>query len=97
MIASVERARGPAGLPAGAPPRACFVADLHLDGGETSRARLRRLLEHVTSWGASLYILGDLFHYWLGPRHLALPSYREELRLLSEATAQQGPDPDPEH
>ena len=33
-------------------------------------ARLVRFLEREAPRTAELYILGDLFDYWIGPRHL---------------------------
>lgn len=64
-----------------------FAADLHLDGGEVSRERLRALIRIAHAEGASLHLLGDVFHYWFGPRHLDHPMFHRELELLRGAVA----------
>ncbi len=61
------------------------AADFHLAGSAESRHRLQALLEEARRRGAPLFILGDLFHYWFGRRHLELDMYREELALLRDA------------
>ncbi len=73
--------------PAGMKPsgRSIFAADLHLDGSERARERFRRLLRVALERDAAVFLLGDVFHYWLGPRHLALPMFRRELEILRGA------------
>ncbi len=61
---------------------ALFAADLHLDGSEPARERLQQLLRVAHSEGADLYLLGDVFHYWFGRKHLALPMFRREIQLF---------------
>ena len=63
-----------------------LAADLHLDGGAPARARFERLLDRARASGAHLYLLGDVFHYWFGARHLRHPMFREEIALLRAAT-----------
>ena len=66
--------------------RLYFAADFHLDGGEVARDRLVLLLRRAQREGAALYLLGDVFHYWFGPRHLRLPMYQREFDLLAGIT-----------
>lgn len=65
-----------------------FAADFHLAGeaDEAARSRFAALLTHAAEENARLLLLGDVFHYWYGRRHLAMPMYRRELELLKEAT-----------
>jgi UDP-2,3-diacylglucosamine hydrolase len=68
--------------------RRLFVSDVHLAPHDAARAeRLRRFLEDQCRPGDELYILGDLFDYWVGPKHLDLPDYREALDVLRATTA----------
>lgn len=68
-------------------PDCVIVADLHLDGAEASREAFRTLLETVPQRTQHLFILGDLFHYWFGRRHVQHPMYQVEIALLKEATS----------
>ncbi|MCA8960553.1 MAG: metallophosphoesterase [Planctomycetes bacterium] len=82
--------RGGSGALRPAPPperleRVLIAADFHLDGGEPGRDRLAALLELARAESAPLFILGDLFHYWFGRRHLELPMYAQEIALLADA------------
>ncbi|MGE3163614.1 MAG: UDP-2,3-diacylglucosamine diphosphatase [Planctomycetota bacterium] len=63
------------------------VADLHLAGDPAGLARFVRLLELAPQWSPHLVILGDLFHYWFGRRHLRLPMFKAELDALTRAVA----------
>ncbi len=65
--------------------RCIFAADLHLDGTEPARENFRRLLQIAFARDAAVFLLGDVFHYWLGRRHLALPMFRRELEILRGA------------
>lgn len=50
-----------------APRPVLFVADLHLSAAHPALARLfERFLGEVAVGAAALYVLGDLFEYWLG-------------------------------
>jgi UDP-2,3-diacylglucosamine hydrolase len=74
--------------PSAATGRQLFIADVHLRLGEPARAR------RLGAWLAAqrgrcdrLVILGDLFDFWIGPKHLDLPDYREPLEALGRWTA----------
>ena len=63
--------------------RQLFIADVHLRGGGCERSR--RLLDWMATQAGrceSLIILGDLFDFWIGPKHVALPDHREVLDEL---------------
>jgi UDP-2,3-diacylglucosamine hydrolase len=67
--------------------RRLFLSDVHLSPACPERtAHLARLLEAESPRAATVYILGDLFDYWIGPKHLALPDYAEALRALRRVT-----------
>jgi UDP-2,3-diacylglucosamine hydrolase len=66
--------------------RRLFLADVHLSPREPSRtARLGEFLRRECRSGDELYILGDLFDYWIGPKHLDLADYGEALAMLRQA------------
>ena len=68
--------------------RRVFVADVHLSPREPERtARFLRFLQRETPHTDELYILGDLFDYWIGPKHLKLREYRQALRALRAVVA----------
>ncbi len=55
-------------------PRTLFVSDLHLDEARQGIvAQFERFLDTVAPGADALYILGDLFEYWVGDDELALP------------------------
>jgi UDP-2,3-diacylglucosamine hydrolase len=57
-----------------------LVSDVHLVPGAPERnAAFFRFLDLDCS---ALYIIGDLFDYWIGPRHLEFPDYRTELAAI---------------
>jgi len=63
--------------------RRLFLSDVHLTPADP--ARTRRLVRFLAQEGPranEIYILGDLFDYWIGPAHLHLPDYREALDAL---------------
>ena len=63
--------------------RRLFLADVHLSPREPARTeRLIRFLSREAPRTGEIYILGDLFDYWIGPKHLALGDYREALEAL---------------
>jgi len=65
--------------------RRLFVSDVHLSPRDPQRtARWGRFLAREGPRTDELYILGDLFDYWIGPKHLRLPDYREALEALRE-------------
>jgi UDP-2,3-diacylglucosamine hydrolase len=66
--------------------RRVFLSDVHLTPREPARTeRLIRFLRREAPRTDEIYILGDLFDYWIGPKHLRLPDYREALQALAEA------------
>jgi len=67
-----------------------FVSDVHLSPDASDRTALfLRFLDVLRGSGGALYILGDLFDFWVGPKHERLPSYRTTLQQL-EALARSG-------
>ena len=68
--------------------RAIFLADAHLkdEQDENYRLLLRFLDEQCNSIDA-LFILGDLFEFWLGQRATAFPQYRPVLEKLRQLRA----------
>jgi len=70
-----------------APMRRVFLSDIHLSPREPERTgRLIAFLEREAPRTDEIYILGDLFDYWIGPKHLDLPDYREALAALRRVT-----------
>ena len=69
--------------------RTLFISDLHLD---ESRPRIvsqfERFLAEVAPGADALYILGDLFEYWVGDDGLALPFPHHIARALKPLAAQ---------
>ena len=54
--------------------RTLFISDLHLDPARPqATARFHRFLEGAVPGADALYILGDLFEYWVGDDGLTLP------------------------
>jgi UDP-2,3-diacylglucosamine hydrolase len=63
--------------------KAVFVSDVHIAPGETARMRaFGRFAREVIERGCDLFILGDLFDYWLGPRHARASDYAPLLAAL---------------
>ena len=67
-----------------------FVSDVHIAPGNKDRAgRFSDFLDSIRQKEVSrLYILGDLFDYWVGPGHEKQPEYRgvlEGIRELSDS------------
>jgi len=59
---------------AGAPGRALFISDLHLDESRPGIVeQFEKFLEKVAPGADALYILGDLFEYWVGDDSIAMP------------------------
>lgn len=66
-------------------PRTLFVSDVHLRPGDpAANASFLRFLGLECE---ALYIVGDLFDYWIGPKHLDFPDYRPELEALRRKAA----------
>lgn len=77
-------------VPGQPPPEDWLIADLHLtDEGDA-------LAQHFVAWlgevplSAQLWILGDLFEYWLGKVHLASPGFTPILDALQKRTGAGG-------
>lgn len=75
---------------ADAPPLRYFIADLHLDGLDTPRAKnfrqfLSRLAQEAAARPVELYILGDLFEFWYEYRAALFDIYRADLEALEAA------------
>ena len=68
--------------------RTLFISDLHLDPSRPAIvAQLERFLAEVVPGADALYILGDLFEYWVGDDGLALPFPRRIAQRLKAASA----------
>jgi UDP-2,3-diacylglucosamine hydrolase len=66
--------------------RTLFVSDLHLDESRPAIvAQFERFLEEIAPGADALYILGDLFEYWVGDDGLALPFFGRAADALRAA------------
>jgi len=73
--------------PPGSNGRTLFVSDLHLDDARPAiTAQFGRFLSEVAPGADGLYILGDLFEYWVGDDGLALPLPARIASWLAEAS-----------
>ena len=61
-------------------PRTLFVSDVHLRARDPENNR--PFLKFLEQECDALYIVGDLFDYWIGPKHLDLTDYREEIGAI---------------
>jgi len=62
-----------------------FVSDVHLlPASPLDHEPFLRFLSFSKKDLEALYFLGDLFDYWIGPRHLDSADYREPLRALKD-------------
>lgn len=74
--------------PGGARGRTLFVSDLHLDESRPAIvAQFERFLRETVPGADALYILGDLFEYWVGDDGLALPFNARIAAMLKPAAA----------
>ena len=65
-------------------PHSLFIADLHLCTSRTATSRLFfDFLTETAVHAEALYILGDLFEYWLGDDSLDLPLHQQVCAALS--------------
>ncbi len=68
--------------------RDVFIADAHLrDPGDENYRRLLTFLEGLRGNTRTLYLLGDIFEFWIGYRHAVFSAYvpiLEALRRLRE-------------
>ncbi len=69
-----------------------FIADAHLlDPADENYRRLLAFLDEIRGSTRTLYLLGDIFEFWVGYRHVVFTPYvpvLEALRRLREAGAQ---------
>jgi UDP-2,3-diacylglucosamine hydrolase len=81
-------ASGDAGLPAAGPEPLLFASDVHLEPEDGGKAALfEGFLEHAARRGGALYLLGDLFDFWVGPKQLRLPGHGPVLDALARTSA----------
>lgn len=68
---------------------ALFASDMHIHAARPEGVeRARRFVEHARESGAdALFLLGDVFLAWMGPRSLRDPGLQPFLSALSEAVA----------
>jgi UDP-2,3-diacylglucosamine hydrolase len=67
--------------------RTLFISDLHLDAARPdATARFHRFLDEALPGADALYILGDLFEYWVGDDGLALEFPRAIASNLKHAS-----------
>lgn len=67
--------------------RRVFLSDVHLSSRQPERSvRFVRFLEREGRQADEFYVLGDLFDYWIGPKHLDRSDYREVLEALRRLT-----------
>src|SRR5205085_6574938 len=69
----------------GGGPRAVFFSDVHVDPGDPEKTA--SLLAFLDGWlGARLdhlFILGDLFNFWVGSGNEDLPGFREVIDRIA--------------
>jgi UDP-2,3-diacylglucosamine hydrolase len=64
-------------------PAALFISDLHLSGERPAiNERFFAFLQEQASRAASLFVLGDLFEYWIGDEQVDWPEYRPVMTAL---------------
>ncbi|HUL94516.1 MAG TPA: UDP-2,3-diacylglucosamine diphosphatase [Usitatibacter sp.] len=64
--------------------RTLFISDLHLDASRPqATARFEKFLAGAVPGSDALYVLGDLFEYWIGDDGLALEFPRRMAALLA--------------
>lgn len=62
-----------------------FISDVHLSYAYPDRAeRFVGFLDSAASGCSALYILGDLFDFWIGPDHLKLDEHKNTLARLRQ-------------
>lgn len=65
--------------------RMVFAADVHLHPEEEGKTRrFTEFLRHAATENQAIFLLGDLFEFWVGPRHAKLPDYAPVLDTLRE-------------
>lgn len=67
--------------------RIVFLADVHLSGSKPDKERrFLDFLGGLEGRAGALYVLGDLFDFWVGPRHAKLPEHARVLAALRRLT-----------
>ena len=65
-----------------------FISDIHLDPSrEDTYNKFRNYLKTIQADADELYILGDLFEYWIGDDGLDLLGHQPAVRALQELSA----------
>jgi UDP-2,3-diacylglucosamine hydrolase len=65
-----------------------FLADVHLSGERPDKEkRFLDFLGGLKGRAEALYVLGDLFDFWIGPRHLRLPEHARVIAALRDLSA----------
>jgi len=68
--------------------RTVFVSDWHLPPEHTAKTdAFIRFIGEVGQGAEWLFILGDLFNAWVGPRHVAMPGHAVALEVLHDLAA----------
>jgi len=63
--------------------KAVFIADAHLDGGDSDGCRyLKNLLNSIRGRVDELFILGDFFDFWFAGKNDVYPGYSDIVDLL---------------
>jgi UDP-2,3-diacylglucosamine hydrolase len=63
--------------------RSVFIADLHLSPARPQEGEaFVRFLAEQRDRTSAIFLMGDLFDFWIGPQHLRLPDYRRELAAI---------------
>ena len=69
-----------------------FVSDVHLNPAAPAKSeRFARFLEATRREACALYVLGDLFDWWIGPRQRDLPDFAGTVAALARAAAAGSP------
>ncbi|MEW6330352.1 MAG: UDP-2,3-diacylglucosamine diphosphatase [Pseudomonadota bacterium] len=70
------------------PATTLFISDLHLCGARPAiTALFLDFLRHRARGADALYVLGDLFEYWIGDEAAEQPEFRSMVQGLRELTA----------
>ncbi len=69
--------------------RAIFLSDVHLSAERPELTRrFLAFLDGLRGNASRLYLLGDVFDYWIGPAHLLDPEHRDTLVKLRQLTGE---------
>lgn len=71
------------------PARTLFISDVHLGIADRVKlARLEALLDARLRSGDALYLLGDIFEYWVSDAHAREPLYSRFMEKLTQLSRQ---------